>query len=116
MSPMDLASCCESIIINLLNAIMSVIRNVNIQSKIVLTKTANLLTVFANENMSNSMVSINANLFYTVNPPVDNTPPIEAVTVFYDKFVVPEADLPGTGTLEEKVILYVCNRWEITPI
>ena len=93
---------------------MSVIRNVNIQNKPVLTKTANVLTVFANENADN-IVSINANLFYTVNPPVDNTPPIEAVTVFYDSFVVPEADLPGTGTLEERVLLYVCNIWNLIP-
>ena len=93
---------------------MSDIRNVNIQNKPVLTKTANLLTVFFNENTNNNMVSINANLFYTANPPVDNTPPIEAVTVFYDSFVVLEADLPGTGTLEERVILYVCNIWDLT--
>lgn len=94
---------------------MSVIRNVNIQNKVVLTKTANVLTVFANENADN-IVSINANLFYTAVPPVDNTPPIEAISVFYDKFVVPEADLPGTGTLEERVILYVCNIWNLIPV
>jgi hypothetical protein len=47
---------------------------------------------------------------------VDNTPPIKVNTVFYNKFVIPEADLPGTGTLNERVILYVCNIWDLTLI
>lgn len=92
----------------------TIIKNVNIQNKPVLTKTANLLTVFTNENSGSSMVSIGANLFYTTNPPTGSTAPVEAISVFYDNFFIPESNLPGTGSVEDKAVTYVCEIWDLT--
>lgn len=94
---------------------MSIQKNISIQDKQVLTKTANVLTVFANENDTTQEVSIGGNLFYSAAPP-PSSGPVTGESVFYDRFVVPEADLPAGPTLEDRVVTYVCNIWTLTTI
>lgn len=98
------------------NYYMSIIKNISIQDKQVLTKIANVLTVFANENEATQDVSIGGNLFYCTTFPEGDNPPITGISVFYDRFVVKETDLPSGPTLEARVIAYVCNTWNLTII
>lgn len=91
----------------------------NINDKIVLTKTANTLSVFVSQSMDN-IVNINANLYTLILPPSGTLPPPSGSgiaikqPVFFDGFNVNVNNLPGTGSLEEKSVLYVCDIWNLT--
>lgn len=100
---------------------MSDTNTFNIDDKVVLTKTANTLTVFANQNETTEVVNINA---YLVDlkipssgspiPPSGSEPPVTKINVFFDGFNVSGSDLPGTGSLNEKAAIYVSNIWNLT--
>jgi hypothetical protein len=93
----------------------------DIEDKIILTKTANTLSIFADQQIFTNIVNINANLYNLVLPPSGTLPPpsgsdpvFTKTNVFFDNFNVPVDNLPGTGSLEEKVITYVCQTWDLT--
>ena len=87
--------------------------NKDIQDKPVLTKVANILTVVYDMDESNS-VTINAWIYSLVLPPQGVMEEVKKNPVFLDTFVVNENDLPGSGPLNDRVVLYVCNIWGLT--
>ena len=88
-----------------------------IQDKQVLSKVANMMFIANEINEQTNIVSIHANIYKLELPPVGQTEiPAIKINVFFDDFYVNQADLPGEGTLEEKVLAYVCNIWGVTVI
>ena len=88
-----------------------------IQDKTVLTKTANMLSLSYDLNVETDIVGIHPNIYRLELPPSGQTEiPATKINVFFDDFYVKQSDLPGTGTLDEKVLLYVCNVWNLTII
>jgi hypothetical protein len=82
-----------------------------IANKTVLTKTANSVYIDATQQVFTDVVSINARLSYI---PTGSMPPTPmAGDVFYDYFNVTGSTLPGTGSLADKVVVYVCNAWNL---
>jgi len=91
---------------------------VNIEDKVVLTKTANTLSTFIDQPTPETL-NINANIYTLILPPSGTLPPLTGsivvkTPVFFDGFNINIEDLPGTGSLEEKAINYVCNTWNLT--
>jgi hypothetical protein len=83
----------------------------SIADKQVLTKTANTLYVDANNQVFQDIVNINARLSYI---PSGSVPPMPYGDVFYDNFNVTGSTLPGSGSLADKVVAYVCSEWSVT--
>jgi len=82
-----------------------------IADKSVLTKTANSVYIDATQQVFSDIVSINARLSYI---PTGSMPPAPmAGDVFYDNFNVTGSTLPGSGSLADKVVVYVCNAWNL---
>lgn len=97
---------------------MIISNRISIEDKVVLTKTANALTIVTNET-SIDTVNINADIYKFTPPPSGTLPPVSGsliikTPVFFDTFNVNVSDLPGTGSLEQKVITYVCDTWNLT--
>ena len=87
----------------------------DIQDKPVLTKTANTLSVSYEEDVVGpGIVSISASIYILILPPQGQMEPVIKTPVFLDVFYVNEADLPGTGSLKDRVVEYVCNAWDLT--
>lgn len=87
----------------------------NIQDKPVLTKTANTLSVsYEQDVIGPGIVTISASIYILILPPQGQMEPVIKTPVFLDNFYVNEADLPGTGTLKDRVVEYVCNAWDLT--
>ena len=84
----------------------------SIENKVVLTKTANTVTINADQQLFTDIVNINARL---INIPTSGSvlPTPTGGDVFYDYFSVTGSALPGTGSMEDKVITYVCDAWNI---
>jgi hypothetical protein len=85
----------------------------SIENKVVLTKTANTLLINADQQLFTDIVNINARLS---NIPTSGSvlPTPTSGDVFYDYFSVTGSALPGSGSMEDKVITYVCNEWSLT--
>ena len=83
----------------------------SIENKVVLTKTANTVTINADQQLFTDVVNINARLS---NIPTSGSIPTPTTgDVFYDYFSVTGSALPGSGSMEDKVITYVCNEWSL---
>lgn len=96
---------------------MSQPKTYSIQDKSVLTKVANTLLLAYEFNQETNIVSIHPNIYRLVLPPVGQTEiPAVKTNVFFDDFIVEEANLPAGNTLDERVLLYVCNIWDLTLI
>lgn len=91
----------------------------DIEDKVVLTKIANTLSVFI-EQREPEIVNINANIYNLTLPPSGTLPPPSGsgvgikTPVFLDGFNINIDNLPGTGSLIEKSITYVCDTWNLT--
>ena len=85
----------------------------SIEDKVVLTKTANNLIIDANQQIFTDIVSINARL-NTILSGSSPMPYPMGGDVFYDSFSLTGSSLPGTGSLETKVVNYVCETWNLT--
>jgi len=85
----------------------------SIEDKVVLTKTANTLLLNADQQIFTDIVNISARLS---NIPTSGSvlPTPTGGDVFYDYFSVTGSALPGTGSLETKVVDYVCEAWNLT--
>jgi len=86
--------------------------NFPIENKVVLTKTANNLIIDATQQIFQDVVNINARL--NTIPASGSLTPVVYGDVFYDSFSVSGSSLPGTGSIEDKVVNYVCEAWNVT--
>ena len=88
---------------------------IDIEDKVVLTKTANTLSVGYEEDVVGpDIITISASIYILILPPQGQMEPVIKTPVFLDNFYVNEADLPGTGPLKDRVVEYVCNAWDLT--
>ncbi len=96
---------------------MSQPKNYPIQDKPVLSKVANVLFLAYDFSEETNIVSIHPNIYRLVLPPTGQTEiPAVKTNVFFDDFIVEEANLPAGNTLDERVLSYVCNIWGLTLI
>jgi hypothetical protein len=82
----------------------------SIADKQVLTKVANRLTVDASVTLFQETVNINGRLSYV---PTGSTTQMGG-DVFWDNWNMPVADLSGSGSLEQKVVEFVANKFQVT--
>ena len=94
---------------------MTIEPRIDIEDKVVLTKTANTLSVGYEEDVVGpDVVTISASIYLLILPPEGQMEPVIKTPVFLDNFYVNESDLPAGNTLKDRVVLYVCNIWDLT--